>query len=58
MATRFNDTYEFPDEKLEKAAAEDKFEIEIEDDTPTGRSWPKAHERASGRSDRRRIGHL
>jgi len=34
MATRFNDTYEFPDEKLEKAAAEDKFEIEIEDDTP------------------------
>ena len=34
MATRFDDTYEFPDEKLEKAAAEDKFEIEIEDDTP------------------------
>jgi hypothetical protein len=34
MATKFEDTYEFPDEKLEKAAAEDKFEIEIEDDTP------------------------
>ena len=34
MATIFDDTYEFPDEKLEKAAAEEKFEIEIEDDTP------------------------
>ena len=31
---KFEDTYEFPDEKAEKAAAEDKFEIEIEDDTP------------------------
>lgn len=29
-----NETYEFPDEKAEKAAAEEKFEIEIEDDTP------------------------
>jgi hypothetical protein len=35
MATqKFEDTYEFPDEKAEKAAAEEKFEIEIEDDTP------------------------
>jgi len=35
MATqKFEDSYEFPDEKAEKAAAEDKFEIEIEDDTP------------------------
>lgn len=34
MATKFDDTYEFPDEKAEKAAAEEKFEIEIEDDTP------------------------
>jgi len=35
MATqKFEDTYEFPDEKAEKAAAEDKFEVEIEDDTP------------------------
>jgi hypothetical protein len=31
---KFEDTYEFPDEKAEKAAAENKFEIEIEDDTP------------------------
>jgi len=31
---KFEDTYEFPDEKAEKAAAEEKFEIEIEDDTP------------------------
>jgi len=31
---KFEDTYEFPDEKAEKVAAEDKFEIEIEDDTP------------------------
>ena len=31
---KFEETYEFPDEKAEKAAAEDKFEIEIEDDTP------------------------
>ena len=34
MATKFDDTYEFPDEKAEKAAAEEKVEIEIEDDTP------------------------
>jgi hypothetical protein len=35
MATqKFEDSYEFPDEKAEKAAAEEKFEIEIEDDTP------------------------
>ena len=35
MATKFEDTYEFPDEvEAKKAAAEDKFEIEIEDDTP------------------------
>ena len=35
MATqKFEETYEFPDEKAEKAAAEEKFEIEIEDDTP------------------------
>jgi hypothetical protein len=35
MATqKFEDSYEFPDEKEEKAAAEEKFEIEIEDDTP------------------------
>jgi len=35
MATqKFEDTYEFPDEKAEKAAAEEKFEIEIVDDTP------------------------
>jgi len=35
MATKkFEDSYEFPDEKAEKAAAEDKFEIEIVDDTP------------------------
>jgi len=34
MATqKFEDTYEFPDEKAEKAAQE-KFEVEIEDDTP------------------------
>ena len=31
---KFEETYEFPDEKAEKAAAEKKFEIEIEDDTP------------------------
>jgi hypothetical protein len=31
---KFEETYEFPDEKAEKAAAEEKFEIEIEDDTP------------------------
>lgn len=31
---KFEETYEFPDEKAEKAAAEDNFEIEIEDDTP------------------------
>jgi hypothetical protein len=35
MATKFDDTYEFPDEvEAKKAAAEDKIEIEIEDDTP------------------------
>ena len=35
MATqKFEETYEFPDEKAEKAAAEEKFEVEIEDDTP------------------------
>jgi len=37
MATqKFEDSYEFPDEKAEKAekAVEEKFEIEIEDDTP------------------------
>jgi len=35
MATqKFEDSYEFPDEKTEKASAEEKFEIEIEDDTP------------------------
>ena len=35
MATqKFEDSYEFPDEKAEKAAAEEKFEIEIVDDTP------------------------
>jgi len=35
MATKFEDTYEFPDEvEAKKAAAEEKFEIEIEDDTP------------------------
>jgi hypothetical protein len=35
MATKFDDTYEFPHEIEEKkAAAEDNFEIEIEDDTP------------------------
>jgi len=34
MATKFDDTYEFPDEKTEKSVAEEKFEIEIEDDTP------------------------
>ena len=35
MATKFDDTYEFPDElEAKKAAAEDTFEIEIEDDTP------------------------
>ena len=34
---KFGDEYEFPDEieeKTKQAAAEDKFEIEIEDDTP------------------------
>ena len=31
---KFEETYEFPDEKAEKVAAEEKFEIEIEDDTP------------------------
>ena len=35
MATKFDDTYEFPDEvEAKKAAAEEKIEIEIEDDTP------------------------
>jgi hypothetical protein len=36
MATKFDETYEFPDElEAKKAAAEeDKLEIEIEDDTP------------------------
>ena len=35
MATKFEDSYEFPDEiEAKKAAAEDKIEIEIEDDTP------------------------
>ena len=35
MATKFDDSYEFPDElEAKKAAAEDKIEIEIEDDTP------------------------
>jgi hypothetical protein len=35
MATKFDDTYEFPHEIEEKkAAAEDNLEIEIEDDTP------------------------
>jgi hypothetical protein len=36
MATqKFNEeVYEFPDEKDAKAAAKDKFEVEIEDDTP------------------------
>jgi hypothetical protein len=35
MATqKFEDSYEFPDEKAEKDAAEEKFEVEIEDDTP------------------------
>jgi len=35
MATqKFEETYEFPDEKAEKSVAEEKFEIEIEDDTP------------------------
>lgn len=35
MATKFEDSYEFPDEvEAKKAAAEEKFEIEIEDDTP------------------------
>jgi hypothetical protein len=35
MATKFEDTYEFPDEvEAKKAAAEEKLEIEIEDDTP------------------------
>lgn len=34
MATqKFEDSYEFPDEKAEKAT-EEKFEVEIEDDTP------------------------
>ena len=28
------EAYEFPDEKAEKASAEEKFEVEIEDDTP------------------------
>jgi hypothetical protein len=30
------EAYEFPDEKEAKAAAKDKFEVEIEDDTPPG----------------------
>ena len=35
MATKFDDSYEFPDEvEAKKAAAEEKLEIEIEDDTP------------------------
>ena len=35
MATqKFEDSYEFPDEKAEKVDAEEKFEIEIVDDTP------------------------
>jgi len=34
MATKFDDTYEFPDEIEAKKADEDKLEIEIEDDTP------------------------
>ena len=35
MATKFDDAYEFPDEvEAKKAAAEEKIEIEIEDDTP------------------------
>lgn len=35
MATKFEDTYEFPDEvEAKKATAEEKFEVEIEDDTP------------------------
>jgi hypothetical protein len=35
MATqKIEDSYEFPDEKEAKAAAKDKFEVEIEDDTP------------------------
>ena len=34
MATQIeNDTYEFPDEK-EAKASEEKFEVEVEDDTP------------------------
>lgn len=33
MSTKFDDTYEFPDEEGKKIA-EDKIEIEIEDDTP------------------------
>jgi hypothetical protein len=32
---KFEETYEFPDEKAEKAAAEEKFEVDIEDDTPS-----------------------
>jgi len=35
MATKFDDSYEFPDEvEAKKTAAEEKLEIEIEDDTP------------------------
>jgi len=34
MATKFDDTYEFPDEVEGKKTAEEKLEIEIEDDTP------------------------
>ena len=30
----FKDEFEFPDEKTKKADAEEKFEVEIEDDTP------------------------
>ena len=43
----FKDEFEFPDEKAAKAEAEDKFEIEIEDDTPLedrGRKPMKEHE--------------
>jgi hypothetical protein len=32
---KFEETYEFPNEKAEKAAAEEKFEVDIEDDTPS-----------------------
>ena len=34
MATKFDDEYTFPDDVKVKAGGDDKFEVEVEDDTP------------------------